>query len=200
MQRYATQKSSPVKRALDLRLDAQRLRALASPDPIHQAFDLAVANSSEAESEHLLRPSKPLQMGLGGEIIPTVDDLPGLELTLREPDLLNLEASKQRSELIERAGVLALGVETANDSVATGSLQKMLCHQLAAAHRRALILLTESEKTQDTQTSCLKAKTAARLINAFGAAALTLQRLQAGVGHNFHQVQINGHVIGHIGK
>ena len=201
MQRYTAQKSSPVKRALDLRLDAQRLRALASPDPIHQAFDLAVANSSEAESEHLLRPSKPLQMGLGGEIIPTVaDNLPGLELTLREPDLLNLEASKQRSELIERAGVLALGVETANDFVATGSLQKMLCHQLAAAHRRALILLAESEKTQDTQTSCLKAKTAARLINAFGAAALTLQRLQAGVGHNFHQVQINGHVIGHIGK
>jgi hypothetical protein len=201
MQRYATQKSSPVKRALDLRLDAQRLRALASPDPIHQAIDLAVASASEAESERLLRPPKPLQMGLGGEIIPTVaDNLPGLELTLREPDLLNLEASKQRSELIERAGVLALGVETANDSVATGSLQKMLCHQLAAAHRRALILLTESEKTQDTQTSCLKAKTAARLINAFGAAALTLQRLQAGVGHNFHQVQINGHVIGHIGK
>jgi len=201
MQRYATQKSSPVKRALDLRLDAQRLRALASPDPIHQAIDLAVASASEAESERLLRPPKPLQMGLGGEIIPTVaDNLPGLELTLREPDLLNLEASKQRSELIERAGVLALGVETANDSVATGSLQKMLCHQLAAAHRRALILLAESEKTQDTQTSCLKAKTAARLINAFGAAALTLQRLQAGVGHNFHQVQINGHVIGHIGK
>ena len=201
MQRYATQKSSPVKRALDLRLDAQRLRALASPDPIHQAIDLAVASASEAESERLLRPPKPLQMGLGGEIIPTVaDNLPGLELTLREPDLLNLEASKQRSELIERAGVLALGVETANDSVATGSLQKMLCHQLAAAHRRALILLTESEKTQDTQTSCLKAKTAARLINAFGAAALTLQRLQTGVGANIHQVQINGHVIGHIGK
>jgi len=201
MQRYATQKSSPVKRALDLRLDAQRLRALASPDPIHQAIDLAVASASEAESERLLRPPKPLQMGLGGEIIPTVaDNLPGLELTLREPDLLNLEASKQRSELIERAGVLALGVETANDSVATGSLQKMLCHQLAAAHRRALILLTESEKTQDTQTSCLKAKTAARLINAFGAAAQTLQRLQAGVGHIFHQVQINAHVIGHIGN
>ena len=201
MQTCATQKSSPVKRALDLRLDAQRLRSLASPDPTRQAFDLAVANASEAESEHLLRPPNPLQMGLGGEIIPTVaDDLPGLELTLREPDLLNLEASKQRSELIERAGVLALGVETANDSVATGSLQKMLCHQLAAAHRRAMILLTESEKTQDAQTSCLKAKTAARLINAFGAAALTLQRLQTGVGANIHQLQINGHVIGHIGK
>jgi len=177
-------------------------KILNSDPPIKMTSpDAYVANASEAESEHLLRPSNPLQMGLGGEVVPTVaNDLPGLELTLREPDLLNFEASKQRSELIERAGVLALGVETANDSVATGSLQKMLCHQLAAAHRRALILLTESEKTQDTQTSCLKAKTAARLINAFGAAALTLQRLQCGVGSNFHQVQINGHVIGHIGK
>jgi hypothetical protein len=76
MQRYATQKSSPVKRALDLRLDAQRLRALASPDPIHQAIDLAVASASEAESEHLLRPSNPLQMGLGGEVVPTVANTP----------------------------------------------------------------------------------------------------------------------------
>ena len=201
MQTCATRESSPVKRALDLRRDATRLRALASPDPIRQAFDLAVAKASEQESERLLMPSKPLQTGLGGEIIPRVGDaLPGLELTLKEPDLLNLEASKQRSELIERAGVLALGVETAHDSRAAGSLQKMLCHQLAAAHRRALILLAESEKTQDAQASCLKAKTAARLINAFGAAALTLQRLQAGVGANIHQLQINGHVIGHIGK
>jgi hypothetical protein len=72
LQTCATQKSSPVKRALDLRLDAQRLRSLASPDPTRQAFDLAVANASEAESEHLLRPPSPLQMGLGGEIIPTV--------------------------------------------------------------------------------------------------------------------------------
>jgi len=201
LQTCATQTSSPVKRALELQHDATRLRALTSPDPIRQAFDLAVASASEAQSKQLLRPSKPLQTGLGGEIIPTIgEDLPGLELTLKEPDLLNLEASKQRSELIERAGVLAVGIETAHDSGATGSLQKMLCHQLAAAHRRAMILLAESEKAQDVQTSCLKAKTAARLINAFGAAALTLQRLQTCVGANIHQLQINGHVIGHIGK
>jgi len=46
----------------------------------------------------------------------------------------------------------------------------------------------------------LKAKTYARLINAFGAAALTLQRLENGAALNFHQVQITGYVIGHIGK
>jgi len=63
-----------------------------------------------------------------------------------------------------------------------------------------MILLAESEKAQDVQTSCLKAKKAVRLINAFGAAAQTLQRLQAGAGANIHQLQINGHVIGHIGK
>ena len=45
------------------------------------AYDL----SSQARA--LLTPPKPFKTGLGGKVIPTIDQgLPGLELALKEPD------------------------------------------------------------------------------------------------------------------
>ena len=41
---------------------------------------------------------------------PVEHDLPGLESVLKEPDLLNLGASVQRSQLLESNGVLELGM------------------------------------------------------------------------------------------
>ena len=61
-------------------------------------------------------------------------------MVLQEPDLLNLSASNQRADLIEKAGVLELALETSHLVKAKGPIQKMLTHQLAAAHKRALEL------------------------------------------------------------
>jgi hypothetical protein len=67
-------------------------------------------------------------MGLGGEIVPSVEDgLPGLESALQEPDLLNAEASKQRAYLLERTGSLEIGVEVAEQAGASNAIEKMLC-------------------------------------------------------------------------
>jgi hypothetical protein len=76
-------------------LVAQRRRALApANDPVRRDFDLGLADRMEAESQSLLTPSKPLRKGLGGEIVPALEDgSPGLELTLQEPDFLSAEAS-----------------------------------------------------------------------------------------------------------
>jgi hypothetical protein len=203
LQMCATQGSSPVKRALDLKFDAQKLRSVASPDPIRQAFDLAVASASEAESKRLLRPSKPLQTGLGGEIIPTVaNGLPGLELTLREPDLLDLGASVQRAQLLERNDVLELGIETAQDAQAQGAIQKMVSHQLAAGHKRAMELLEESARASDPDIAIKKARASARLMDAFSRSALTLQRLQSGSGQTIQvqYMQVNATVGDASGK
>lgn len=104
--------------ALKMQRDAQRLRALAPEyDPIRRDFELGLADQMERDAQTLLIPQEPLQTGLGGEIVPRAKHgLPGLELTLQKPDLLNLEASVQRASLIERAGVLELGIETAKDT------------------------------------------------------------------------------------
>lgn len=163
-------------------LEARHVRALAPGyDPVRHDFEIGLADRMEAEARSILTPQKPLQTGLGGEIVPSAEDgLPGLESALQEPDLLNAEASKQRANLLERTGSLEIGVETAEQAKANSAVEKMLCHQMAAAHRRAMNLMAESEETKDPQVSCLKAKTAVRLLGGFARAALVLQRIQTG--------------------
>ena len=176
--------------AIDLKLDAQRRRALAPEyDPIRRDFDLGLADEMDREAQALLTPQEPLQIGLRGEIVPPVEDgLPGLESTLKVPDLLNLGASTQRADLLERTGVLELGIETAHDAQAQGAIQKMATHQMAAAHKRALELLAESAQARDPDIAIKKARASARLMDAFSRSALTLQRLQNGIGQTI-QVQ-----------
>lgn len=188
-----------VRAALKMQRDAQRRRVLAPDyDPVRRDFDLRLADELDREAQALLTPQEPLKTGLGGEIIPPVDDgLPGVELTLQKPDLLNLEASVQRSSLIERAGVLELGIETAKDTRAEGSVQKMISHQMAAAHKRAMNLLAESQDAKDVDVACKKARTAAKMMDAFSRAALTLQRLQTGASQvvQVQHVQVNGPAV-----
>ena len=171
-----------VRKSLKMQRDAQRLRALAPDyDPIRCDFDLKLADGLERDAQALLTPPQPLQRGLGGEIVPPVEhDLPGLELVLKEPDLLNLGASEQRAQLLEGNGVLELGIEAAHDAQAQGAIQKMVSHQLAAGHKRAMELLEESACARDPDIAIKKARASARLMDAYSRSALTLQKLQSG--------------------
>ena len=111
---------SDTRKALKLQRDAQRRRALAPDyDPIRQDFELGLANEMEREAQALLVPLEPLKTGIGGEVIPPLEAwLPGLESVLKEPDLLNLGASVQRADLLERNGILELGIQVAQDAQA----------------------------------------------------------------------------------
>ena len=121
-----------VHQALKMQHDAQRRRALAPEyDSVRRDFDLVLADEMEREAQDLLTPQRQLQTGLGGEFVPPVEhDLPGLESVLKEPDLLNLGASIQRSDLIERAGVLELGIETAQDTGASRQVHRLTTQRL----------------------------------------------------------------------
>jgi hypothetical protein len=193
-----------IKKAVKLRLDADRRRALAPDyDPVRHEFEVSLSKAMERDAQALLAPSEPLEIGLGGEIIPQVEQgLVGFESVLKEPDLLSAEASRQRATLLEGAEALELGIETAEQLKAGNAVEQMLCHQMAAAHRRALTLLAQSDKSSDPQVGCLKAKTAARLMAAFTNASLTLQRLQHGAAvQQIQQVHVSGNaVVGQIAE
>ena len=193
-----------VSKSLKAQRNAQRLRALAPHyDPVRRSFDLVLADEMEREAQALLIPEKPLQKGLGGEIVPPIEHgLPGLESVLKAPDLLSLGASEQRAQLLERNGVLELGVEAAHDAQAQGAIQKMVTHQLAAGHKRAMELLEESARSKDPDIAIKKARTSARLMDAFSRSALTLQRLKSGGGQTIQvqYMQVNAMVGGVLGK
>jgi len=193
-----------VHKSLKMQHEAQRLRALAPDyDRVRRDFNCRLADEMEREARGLLMPTKPLQRGLGGEIIPTAaSDLSGLELMLREPDLLDLGATVQRAQLLERNDVLELGIETAQDAQAQGAIQKMVSHQLAAGHKRAMELLEESARASDPDIAIKKARASARLMDAFNRSALTLQRLQSGIGQTIQvqYMQVNATVGDASGK
>jgi len=190
---------SSAKEGIRLRQEAQRKRLLAPDyDPIRHYCDIGEANALENQANCLLAPSKPLKNGTGNEIFPPMSaNMPGLENALQRPDMVDLEASIQRTGLVERAGVFELALSTAESAKAKGAVQQMLSHQLAAAHKHAMRLLAESEKERDSVEKCRQASTAAKLMDAFSRGAATLQRLQNGGNQivTVQHVQVNGQAI-----
>lgn len=194
---------SEVRQALKLQSASQRKKLLASKnDPAKRKFDLEWADGMAHDANELLKPKHPLVTGAGGEIVPPASmGLQGRESIIKEPDLLNLGASNQRADLIEKAGVLELALETSHLSDTKGPIQKMITHQMAAAHKRSMELMAESAQARDPDIACKKAKVAAKMMDAFSRAALTLQRLQTGASQvvTVQHVQVNGPaVIGNV--
>ena len=185
-----------VKKAVRLQQQAARKRLLAPDyDPIREDCDLGEARLMDRQAIALLTPAKPLQEGAGGEIVPPEGlGLTGLKSTLKSPDNLALEATIQRTDLADKAGVFELAIEAAESAKAKGAVQQMICHQMAAAHKHAMRLLGESEKERDSIEKCRMATTASKLMDAFSRAAVALQRLQTGSSQvvTVQHVQING--------
>jgi hypothetical protein len=184
------------KEGIHLRQKAQRKRLLAPAyDPIRESCDISEANTLERQANGLLAPSEPLKTGAGGEICPpTALGMAGLEDALQRPDMLSLEATIQRTDLADKAGVFELAIEAAESSKAEGAVQKMICHQRAAAHKHAMRLIAESSNERNSVEKCRMATTASKLMDAFSRAATVLQRLQTGASQvvTVQHVQING--------
>jgi hypothetical protein len=184
------------KEGIHLRQKAQRKRLLAPAyDPIRESCDISEANTLERQANGLLAPSEPLKTGSGGEIRPPMTlGMAGLEEALQKPDMLSLEATIQRTDLADKAGVFELAIEAAESSKAVGAVQKMICHQMAAAHKHAMRLIAESSNERNSVEKCRMATTASKLMDAFSRAATVLQRLQTGASQvvTVQHVQING--------
>src|SRR5262249_31430418 len=106
--------------------------------------------------------------------------------TLAVPDVLAVDASEQRVHRAHKAGVLSSALDTAKTARAKNSVEKMLCHQIAACHDAGMDLLG---RFQDSGVFATKLpvveqmryiNAAARMFDASQAAALTLQKMQSG--------------------
>lgn len=110
--------------------------------------------------------------------------------TLERPTTIAVRASEQRLEVAERAGVLQAALDTAFTAQARNSIEKMVCHQLAAAHNTAMHLLgtlagmgsnpSVHAANPPAVEIARTANAAARLMEAFSSGALALHRLKTG--------------------
>jgi hypothetical protein len=139
-----------VKKALKYQHDARLKRALAPKNNHARAFiDNAWAKSLEEDADKLLTPDLPLKVGLGREIIPPASvEAYGAESVLTEPDMLNLAASRQRFDLLEKAGVLELGLEASEEN-GIELMAKMSAHLYAASYNLAMKNMGDALRCED---------------------------------------------------
>lgn len=109
--------------------------------------------------------------------------------TLERPTSIGVVASEQRLELLDNAGVLQAGLDTAQSAGAANSIERMVSHQIAAAHTAARKLLaylpTSAAALRPIGGPALAdvarlGNTAARLMEVSVSASLALQRLKGG--------------------
>jgi len=165
-------------------------------------FALAEAESMDAAAERFLDPLSHVtghhEVGNGGELVVRTQEaqanVPGIIDTLREtPDMLNATASRERLELAGGVNALTLGVDAAESIKARNSLEKMLAHEMAAAHSlamrfgaraSALVDRLEHAPAHHNQTlsveACRLANTSARMMASFQEALVALERFRRG--------------------
>jgi hypothetical protein len=197
-------KPSVARNAIKLQEQSHRKRAAASTtDPIRRACDLGEANDLASQSVALMTPPEPLQRGLGGEVMPMVEQgLPGLEVALNSPNLLDAEVTIQRTQLADKAGVFEMAIEASESVKAKNSIQRMQAHQLALAHKYSMELMADASKQRDPVIKVKLMNCSARLMDAYSKGALALQRLQQGANQivQVQHVQVHGQaVIGNLG-
>jgi hypothetical protein len=136
----------------------------------------------------------PVEVGNGGELVPLPE--PGTQHIaehVREPvDMLAHSASTQRMELSTETDSLALGLDAANSIQARDSIEQMLAHQTAAAHKLAMRFLAKAdhqlskanEFNRDWRAHSVEAarmaQSAVKLMGASADAVLAVQRRRSG--------------------
>lgn len=102
--------------------------------------------------------------------------------TLYKPEQVALDASVERTQLLldNDLDVCALALDAADTIGAENSLEKMLAHQLALAHRMCFELAQRAAKQQDPLISIKLTNASARMMDTFQRGLLTIQKLRSG--------------------
>lgn len=153
-------------------------------DAVHSAH----GRVARARHEMLLKPLEPVDVQAGEAVSwenRADESFPGAHAlvidTLEHPNAISVGASNERTSAAQRLGILESAVDAAVSARAGNSLEKMLCHQLAAAHFAAMRLL---ERTASTTLPPVEAarltNAAARMMEVYQAGCLALQKLKTG--------------------
>jgi hypothetical protein len=124
-------------------------------------------------------------VGAGGELMLNMRMPPGdwqawqLRDTVKDANLITATAQLDRLRLSGDAG-LDIAIDTAETIEPQNSIEKLLAHQMAAAHVHAMRQLAKVEDCRDPVDQARHVNAAARLMAAFQDGAATLARLRHG--------------------
>ena len=189
--------------ALRNKAEAKRLRAAAHAleappynDPLGADIMRHDAGELEQEADASLTLETKPNIGTGGELVPT-EEQPGqvasLIDTVEQPDAATSEASMERLQLALEVDAAGLAVDAAETIQARNSLEKMLAHQMAAAHKLAMEFAGHARRLSEDaagdiyerrQTDSVEAARAAnasaRMMDSFQKGLLALAKVRTG--------------------
>lgn len=187
-----------IEEANTLRATAKELEDSPCNDPLGAKFMRMDADELEAKAQQALQiPVEALpSIGTGGELTISKEcavESPSLVNTVEKPDNVTAEASRDRLQLTLGLDCTGLALDAAETIQAGDSLEKMLAHQLAAAHKLAMTFgkkaLEYSEKSyrntfgreeyQVVEASRM-ASASARMMDVYQKGILALNKVRTG--------------------
>jgi hypothetical protein len=114
-----------------------------------------------------------------GEVVPSQTEGP-LHDTITIPDLAAVEASIDRSRLLLQSGtdVAAMALDAANSIQAGNSLERMLAHQLAAAHKLVMEQMGQVSCEHDAAAQAKRLNAASRCMAVYQQGLLALHKVR----------------------
>jgi hypothetical protein len=182
--------------AQSLRVSADALETTPASDPLGAEFICYDAAELETSAASALALDNPPAVGAGGELIPAGDQIArGANFidTVGHPDAVAAEASMDRLKLADDGiQCVAMAVDAAETIQARNSIEKMLAHQLAAAHKLAMTFAGKARQLVEDEggpyqqdgiyvvEAARVANSSARMMDAFQKGALALHKLRTG--------------------
>jgi hypothetical protein len=175
--------------------EAAKAQQLAGPDDGSYDNSTLSYNREKAKSlrqgaSDLLALAEPRDCTLGREILPIEADRAEMEGagdpvgvvrdTLANPDQVAVDASIQRIDYMLDAGILETGIDAAESIQAGDSTEKMLAHQMAAAHHMAMKFMVRSLEQSEPVEQARLANVSARFMRAYQEGLLTLHKIRRG--------------------
>jgi len=168
-------------------------------DPLKETYDRMEAIDLENKaSEELKIPEEDRPpLGAGGEFglrENCFDEIiPNFINTVEKPNYLTEEASRDRLELTSEVNCMNLALDAAETIQAKNSLEKMLAHQMSAAHKLAMKFARNAlEHSSDARSNIYKVKefhsveaaraanASARMMDSFQKGLLALAKVRSG--------------------
>ena len=134
------------------------------------------------EAANLLKPPTDLVQQCG-EALQQDFRLPWVLDTLQNPEMVSVVASEHRVDLAACVGsrVVETAIDAAHSAQAQNSLEKMLCHQMAAAHRAAMKLTADSLNRNLPPVEMARlSNAAARMMQVYQEGLLALHKMRTG--------------------
>lgn len=160
--------------------------------------------STELGKQELARTRHALQVN--GEALPPAKEQL-LYNTMAVPDVAAVEASLERSRLLLDQGIdaVAMALDAAASIGATNSIEKMLAHQLAVAHKNAMEQIDRAHGACGPEMELKRLAVATRLMTVYQQGLLTLKKLRQGGKQQITVQYVNVSegsqaVIGNVGR